>query len=887
MASDGKVVICTELDNSGVEKGVKTLSGQLSGLGSTLKSIASMLAAAFSTKKIVEFAAESSQAARTMSDALTGLKSILEGQGRSFSDAQDFIESYTEDGLIPATNAINAYKNLASRGYDDSQIKQVMTALKDASAYGRQANYTMGEAVESATEGLKNENSILVDNAGVTKNVAKMWDEYAASIGTTANNLTQEQKIQAEVSGILAETKYQTGDAATVAGTLSGQLQQLSFRFNDLKVAVGNAINPVIQTFLPIINTAITAVTKFANAIASVVGALFGKTSVQTSTLADSNNSVASSASAGAAAEQELADATEAAGKAAKKSLAPFDELNTLQSSAGGGGSSASGSSGTGSPGGNSIAVETQVEDTLSPKLQAIVDKVKGLIEPLKQIDFTPAVEAFGRLKEAIAPLTAKLFEGLEWAWNNILVPLAEWTIEDALPAFLDLLSAALDLLNVAIEGLQPLGQWLWDEFLKPMAEWTADITIDYLKDFTDLLQDLSDLLSGETSFGDFLSSLSPAQTALAGIAASPATISTSLTVISTVEALKTLPAFFSSVMNLTASGAIGKLAEVIAIVTTGAGSLAEAMTLIFGTVTTTIAGIAAIIGGAVLAVTNFFTMLSNGFNWLNEALMIAGIAIAAVGAIILGAPAIVAGVVAAIVAVVATVIVAIVNYADEIKNALNSFASWLKNIFARDWTEVFGVRLGTVLNLLVGIIGGVLGGLKEMLFGLLDFIQGVFTGNWGQAWNGIVGIVKGAINLVIGVVNGMISAVVNGINAVFRLLSFNIPLPGGGSIGWTLPQLTAPQIPYLAQGAVLPANKPFLAMVGDQKHGTNIEAPLDTIKQAVAEVLATGEQNSLLREQNELLRQILEKTGVTLDGKVISDVVTSYQRRNARALGG
>lgn len=54
-----------------------------------------------------------------------------------------------------------------------------------------------------------------------------------------------------------------------------------------------------------------------------------------------------------------------------------------------------------------------------------------------------------------------------------------------------------------------------------------------------------------------------------------------------------------------------------------------------------------------------------------------------------------------------------------------------------------------------------------------------------------------------------------------------------------TFKLLNVPTIPMLAQGAVLPANKPFLAMVGDQKNGTNVEAPLDTIKQALAEVMA------------------------------------------------
>ena len=274
--SDGKVIISTELDNSQIPKGVKEIKGSLGGLNNVVKSLGTAIAGAFSVAAIVGFATESVKAANQLADALTGLKSILDGQGRSFSDAQKFLEEYTADGLVPMANAITAYKNLASRGYDDSQIRKTLVALKDASAFGRQASYSMGDAVQSATEGLKNENSVLVDNAGVTKNVAKMWEEYAASIGTTANNLTTEQKIQAEVNGILAETRFQAGDAAKVAGTLSGQLSQLSVNFNNLKVAVGNALKPIVQSFLPVINVAIATLTRFANSIASVVGALFG-----------------------------------------------------------------------------------------------------------------------------------------------------------------------------------------------------------------------------------------------------------------------------------------------------------------------------------------------------------------------------------------------------------------------------------------------------------------------------------------------------------------------------------------------------------------------------------------------------------------------------------
>ena len=69
---------------------------------------------------------------------------------------------------------------------------------------------------------------------------------------------------------------------------------------------------------------------------------------------------------------------------------------------------------------------------------------------------------------------------------------------------------------------------------------------------------------------------------------------------------------------------------------------------------------------------------------------------------------------------------------------------------------------------------------------------------------------------------------------------------------------LRLPSIPYLAQGAVLPANKPFMAVVGDQKNGTNVEAPLETIKQALAEVMAMyGTGDTVIRFEGDLAQFI------------------------------
>lgn len=184
--------------------------------------------------------------------ANVGLKSILDGQGKDFQEAQEFIEEYISDGLIPLNNAVTSYKNLELRGYNSEQIKQTMINLKNAAAFGRQSTLEYGYAVQSATEGLKNFNPVLVDNAGVTKNMSVMYDEYAAKIGTTAAKLTDEQKILAEVNGIMEETKYQIGDAAKYAESYSGQQSKLNAEILQTKNEVGESLIPTLSLLMSI-----------------------------------------------------------------------------------------------------------------------------------------------------------------------------------------------------------------------------------------------------------------------------------------------------------------------------------------------------------------------------------------------------------------------------------------------------------------------------------------------------------------------------------------------------------------------------------------------------------------------------------------------------------
>lgn len=328
---------------------------------------------------MIKFSKDAIQAASDTQAAWTGLYSIVNGTGKSFSKAQGFLKEYVSDGLVPLTDAVTAYKTLAARGYEVEQIEGIMTSLKDAAAFNRQSSYSYGEAIKSAAEGLKNENSILVDNAGVTKNVAKMWDEYAASIGTTANNLTLAQKRQAEYQGILEETKFQQGDAAKYADTYAGKLAKLSTAFFNLKVTVGQVLTPIIELFLPIITKAINGLTVMFNKLKSIM-AVFGL-EMKEYIGGSANSAISGTTESADGLSSGLDSAGTAAQKAAKKikkAFAPIDEINVLNmpndssSSTGGTGGSSDGVGG-GTDTGSSIT------DGLEETQEAITQKLDWL----------------------------------------------------------------------------------------------------------------------------------------------------------------------------------------------------------------------------------------------------------------------------------------------------------------------------------------------------------------------------------------------------------------------------------------------------------------------------------------------------------------------------
>lgn len=153
--------------------------------------------------------------------------------------------------------------------------------------------------------------------------------------------------------------------------------------------------------------------------------------------------------------------------------------------------------------------------------LTHINNMAKATADWAKTLDFTPLLNGIKKLLESIQPLSDNIGAGLEWFYKNVLLPLAGFTIQDLIPAFLQALGGAIDFINGVIEALKPAFKFFWDNFLKPVAEWTGGVIVDVLKGLGDVLSTIGDWLSEHgKGFSDFVITLGTFAGVVGGIIA-------------------------------------------------------------------------------------------------------------------------------------------------------------------------------------------------------------------------------------------------------------------------------------------------------------------------------------------------------------------------------
>ena len=358
-----------------------------------------------------------------------------------------------------------------------------------------------------------------------------------------------------------------------------------------------------------------------------------------------------------------------------------------------------------------------------------------------------------------------------------------------------------------------------------------------------------------------------------------------------------------------------------------GAVGVAAGLALAFGPVA---AGISLVVTGIGMLITGFHDAMKNGWNLQNTLLSIAGILATGIGiGLITGSfiPALIAGIAGLLLALtVAT------GHGEEllqgVRDVMQGFLDFFTGIFTGDIDKtadgirkiveglkeivlsvVAGIKDGFlsflnwldqktngkfkgIIDFVAGLwsdmydsisntLGNIMDAVKTIFGGVVDFIAGVFTADWDRAWQGVKSIFTGLWNGIVSALEGAVNLIITGVNFLSRQLnkvSFSIPnwVPavGGKRFGFNIQQISPISIPRLAQGAVIPPNREFMAVLGDQSSGNNLEAPESLIRKIVRE--ESGGANT------ELLQAILEAIKA---GQVIKVNETVLGRTTAKAI--
>ena len=173
---------------------------------------------------------------------------------------------------------------------------------------------------------------------------------------------------------------------------------------------------------------------------------------------------------------------------------------------------------------------------------------------------------------------------------------------------------------------------------------------------------------------------------------------------------------------------------------------------------------------------------------------------------------------------------------------------------------------------------------------GIIEFLAGAFSGDWDRAWAGLADTGKGFLNGIIAIFEGFLNLIIAGINTIGSMLGeFKIDVPewvpkfGGESWTFGIPKLSEVKLPRLASGAVIPPNREFAAVLGDQQSGYNVEAPEDLIRAIVREESGNDEIIGLL---GSILQAVQDGHNIYVDKRILGKIA-SQQIGNMTRMGG
>ena len=549
---DGSIVLTTQIDQSGLNKGMASLKGAITKLGAAI-------GVAFGVRALVQFG---KQAVQLASD----LQEVQNVVDVAFGDMAYKIESFSKTAIenfgiseLTAKRTASTYMAMAKgMGIVDdvaSDMAITMTGLTAdiASFYNmsqERADVILKSVYTGETETLK--------QLGIVMTEVNL-ENFAMSQGITKSlsAMTQQEKTMLRYQFVLEQTRLASGDFVRTQDSWANQTRILSERWKEMQTVFGEAFMTIGVLVLPMINNIIVGLTKVAQAaqvVAQWIYKAFTGKELKSSTNATQSQATAlsgvgSSAESAAEGMADLGNSTKKANKEAKKALAGFDDLEIITSNLADSADSAAGS--MGEIGGGIGAMDTNVDfstegeapdttwlDTFSAKLEPArlaLERLTLQLQPLQQfssqalqdfynlflvpvgnwilgegfprfvdaiskqlalVDWSRLNGALANLWKSVTPFAINVGEGLLWFWENVITPLISWSLNNLIPAQIDLISAAISFLNELIEIAMPALQWIWDNFFVPLRDYTWQLVIDFIDLLTKTFEGLTNWAS-------------------------------------------------------------------------------------------------------------------------------------------------------------------------------------------------------------------------------------------------------------------------------------------------------------------------------------------------------------------------------------------------------
>lgn len=971
-------------------RNVNLLGRQFEGLGTIVKRIGILIGSAFAVGKLIQFGKECLE----LGSDLAEVQNVVDV---TFTTMSDKVNEFAKNAMTSAGLSETMAKRYVgtfgamskSFGFSEAQAYDMSTALTQltgdvASFYNISqdlAYIKLKSVFTGETETLKDLGVVMTQSA---------LDQYALAngYGKTTSAMTEQEKVALRLAFVQKQLSTASGDFIRTSDSWANQVRVMQLQLQSLKATVGQGLINLFTPVLRVINILLGKLATLANAFKSFTELITGKkSSGQTGTsgaglvgtdaiadTADQYGNAADNAEKLADATNDTADATKKATKAAKGYLSPLDEINNYSTDK----STDSSSKVPGTTGGLADQMKDAVQNVDYGKLaegETVLDKMS---KPLKKI-----IDRFKQLAKLIAkgfwdglgdyePIFDGIKKDLDSIWKSLKDIFTDSEVTKAANNFLDSFAYAIGQVagSFARIGLT-IAQNIIGGIEKFLKQNTQRIK-NYLIDMFNIGSEISKIAGNlAVAFADVFSVFG-GETAqqitadLIGIFAEIGMVLTETAAKLGRDILNMIAQPFIDNKDILKSAIEGSLG-VIETVTSGVltvvqnlsdaisrlydehvkpffDSIANGLSSIFGTLITgyntyvlpVLQGLAeqfkglleGPLGDAILKIEAFLGKLIDSLKLLWESVLVP-----LINWIIANLLPVVAKIIDVVGTTAIKVLESLIKIIGDVADTLSGIIDFLVGVFTGDWElawqgikeiadgtwnfikdvvsgawEIIKTVTKGALSIIKSIISTAWNAIKALTSTIWNAIKKTLSGLWNSlkstastvfnaiktkvvgvwdsvknktsrtwenvttfvsnkveaiknaitnkfnaardavrsAFEGIVDFIKAPINQAISIVNnavGMINNAIGGIESAFSFGPWTVPTPfGSKTIGFhaTFPRIGT--IPYLASGAVIPPRSEFLAVLGDQKKGNNLEAPESLLRQIVREESGKGQ---------------------------------------------